>query len=139
MGLDKAMSRLATELLSQYKVVYSRPQSLIAPEKVSVSSARPEVVVHGTPARGENGDVREVQACVRAGGGCHSGPDAPSNAQRRNRPRPTRPRPRTDAAFRAGVDVVSLNVTVTDATNRYITDLDQRGLFRVRGRRQAGA
>jgi VWFA-related protein len=56
MGLDKAMSRLATELLSQYKVVYSRPQSLIAPEKVSVSSARPEVVVHGSPARGENGD-----------------------------------------------------------------------------------
>ena len=56
MGLDKAMSRLATELLSQYKVVYSRPQSLIAPEKVSVSSARPEMVVHGSPARGENGD-----------------------------------------------------------------------------------
>ena len=50
------MERLATELLSQYKVVYSRPQSLIAPEKVSVSSARPEVVVHGAPARGENGD-----------------------------------------------------------------------------------
>lgn len=56
MGLAQAMERLATELLSQYKVVYSRPQSLIAPEKVSVSSARPEVTVHGAPARGENGD-----------------------------------------------------------------------------------
>jgi Ca-activated chloride channel homolog len=28
-------------------------------------------------------------------------------------------------AFRAGIDIVSLNVTVTDATNRYITDLEQ--------------
>ena len=56
MGLAPALERLATELLSQYKVVYSRPQSLIAPEKVSVSSARPEVTVHGAPARGENGD-----------------------------------------------------------------------------------
>jgi Ca-activated chloride channel homolog len=33
--------------------------------------------------------------------------------------------PQDRAAFRAGVDVVSLNVTVTDATNRYITDLEQ--------------
>ena len=28
-------------------------------------------------------------------------------------------------AFRAGVDIVSLNVTVTDATNRYISDLQE--------------
>jgi VWFA-related protein len=56
MGLDTAMARLAAELLSQYKVVYSRPQSLIAPEKVTVSSARPELVMRGAPARGENGD-----------------------------------------------------------------------------------
>ena len=28
-------------------------------------------------------------------------------------------------SFRAGVDVVSLNVTVTDAENRFVTDLDQ--------------
>jgi VWFA-related protein len=56
MGLQTAMDRLATELLSQYKVVYSRPEALIAPEKVTVSSARPEVTMHGAPARGENGD-----------------------------------------------------------------------------------
>jgi VWFA-related protein len=56
MGLDPAMDRLATELLSQYKVVYSRPESLIKPDKVTVSSARPEVTMHGAPARGENGD-----------------------------------------------------------------------------------
>ena len=56
MGLATAMDRLASELLSQYKVVYSRPESLIAPEKVTVASARPEVTMHGAPARGENGD-----------------------------------------------------------------------------------
>ena len=36
--------------------------------------------------------------------------------------------PRQDAqkpSFRAGVDIVSLNVTVVDPANRYITDLDQ--------------
>ena len=55
-GLAPAMERLATELLSQYKVVYSRPESLIAPEKVSLSSAQPEIDMHGAPARGENGD-----------------------------------------------------------------------------------
>jgi len=34
-------------------------------------------------------------------------------------PAPQRP------AFRAGVDIVSLNVTVTDGVNHYVTDLDQ--------------
>ncbi len=29
------------------------------------------------------------------------------------------------AAFRAGVDVVSLNITVMDSMNRYVIDLDQ--------------
>jgi Ca-activated chloride channel family protein len=33
-------------------------------------------------------------------------------------------------SFRAGVELVSLNVTVTDATNHYVTDLDQ-GDFQV--------
>jgi VWFA-related protein len=55
MGLDQALAKLAAELSSQYKVVYSRPESLIAPSKVTVSSARPTLVVRGAPARGENG------------------------------------------------------------------------------------
>jgi Ca-activated chloride channel homolog len=48
-------------------------------------------------------------------------------APQQTTPQPTAPQttPPERAAFRAGVDVVSLNVTVTDATNRYITDLDQ--------------
>jgi Ca-activated chloride channel homolog len=35
---------------------------------------------------------------------------------------PATPRP----SFRTGVDIVSLNVTVIDPTNRYVTDLDQQ-------------
>lgn len=54
-GLDPALDRLAKELLSQYKVVYSRPESLIPPEKVSVSSGRPGVTMRGAQARGETG------------------------------------------------------------------------------------
>jgi VWFA-related protein len=54
-GLEPALTRLATELLSQYKVVYARPESLIQPGKVRVSAGRPNLVVHGAPSRGENG------------------------------------------------------------------------------------
>jgi hypothetical protein len=54
-GLEPALEQLATELLSQYKVVYARPESLIQPSKVRVSAGRPNLVVHGAPARGENG------------------------------------------------------------------------------------
>ena len=35
-----------------------------------------------------------------------------------------RPQPQTPA-FRAGIDIVSLNVTVTDGVNHYVTDLDE--------------
>ena len=34
--------------------------------------------------------------------------------------------PRAQGTFRAGVDVVSLNVTVMDAMNHYVTDLDEK-------------
>lgn len=51
-GLEPALEKLARELSSQYKVVYNRPESLIPPEKVEVSSAREGVTMRGTPARG---------------------------------------------------------------------------------------
>ena len=54
-GLDLALEKLAKELRSQYKVVYSRPESLIPPDKVSVSSGRPGVTMRGAQARGETG------------------------------------------------------------------------------------
>lgn len=54
-GLDPALQRLARELSSQYKVVYGRPESLIPPEKIDVSSGKSGVTMRGTPARGGNG------------------------------------------------------------------------------------
>lgn len=54
-GLDGAMDKLAKELLSQYKVVYSRPESLIPPEKIAISAGKPGLTVRGSQARGENG------------------------------------------------------------------------------------
>ena len=47
-------------------------------------------------------------------------PVPPSGAPPTSQP-PDRQRP----SFRAGVDIVSLNVTVVDPANRYVTDLDQ--------------
>ncbi len=55
MGLDNALDKLARELSSQYKVVYGRPQSLIPPKKLEISSARNGVTVRGTPMRGQPG------------------------------------------------------------------------------------
>ena len=51
-----ALQRLARQLSSQYKVVYSRPQSLIPPERTEVTSRRSDVSTSGTPARGQAGD-----------------------------------------------------------------------------------
>ncbi len=55
MGLNTALDKLARELSSQYKVVYGRPESLIPPEKLEVTSARRGVTVRGTPMRGQTG------------------------------------------------------------------------------------
>jgi VWFA-related protein len=55
MALDNAMSKLARELSSQYKVVYGRPQSLIPPEKLEITSARRGVAVRGSAMRGQPG------------------------------------------------------------------------------------
>jgi len=54
-NLDNSLQRLARELSSQYKVVYGRPESLIAPERASVSSARPGVTMRGARARRGSG------------------------------------------------------------------------------------
>ena len=62
---------------------------------------------------------------------------APDNRQPPLSRQPPQP-PQPQTPFRAGVELVSLNVTVTDGTARYVTDLDGRGLQRLRRRRQAG-
>jgi hypothetical protein len=48
-ALSGRMKQLAAELTHQYRVTYARPQRLIPPERVTVSAARPELVVRGTP------------------------------------------------------------------------------------------
>jgi VWFA-related protein len=55
MGLNSALDKLARELSSQHKVVYGRPQSLIPPEKLEITSARRGVTVRGAPMRGQPG------------------------------------------------------------------------------------
>jgi hypothetical protein len=51
-----ALQKLARQLSSQYKVVHSRPQSLIPPESTEVTSRRSDVAMSGTPMRGQAGD-----------------------------------------------------------------------------------
>src|SRR5436190_18364939 len=52
-------------------------------------------------------------------------PPAPAAAPAQA-PAPGTPAPPQRPAFRAGVDIVSLNVTVQDAGGHYATDLDQQ-------------
>ena len=47
-----------------------------------------------------------------------------ATAQQQDRAQQDKPQPQTPA-FRAGIDIVSLNVTVTDGVNHYVTDLDE--------------
>ena len=51
MALAAKLVQLADELTHQYKITYAHPQSLIPPEKVTVSSARPGVTARGTLAK----------------------------------------------------------------------------------------
>jgi hypothetical protein len=55
MGINTALDKLGRELSSQFKVVYARPESLIPPEKLEVTSARRGITVRGAPARGQAG------------------------------------------------------------------------------------
>jgi hypothetical protein len=51
MALAPKLTVLANQLTHQYKVTYSRPESLIPPEKITVSAAKPGLVARGTPIR----------------------------------------------------------------------------------------
>ena len=55
MAIETTLAKLARQLTGQYKVVYSRPESLIPPEKIAVASGRAGVTMRGAPARGQNG------------------------------------------------------------------------------------
>ena len=55
MALADQLTQLADELTHQYKVTYARPQSLIPPERVTVSAAKPGVIARGTLIKEEKG------------------------------------------------------------------------------------
>jgi len=55
MAVEQALTKLARQLSSQYKVVYGRPESLIPPEKIEIASGRAGVTMRAMPARGQSG------------------------------------------------------------------------------------
>jgi Ca-activated chloride channel family protein len=59
--------------------------------------------------------MRFVLCCVLLVSGVSASTSAKATADRQDKPQ----------VFRAGVELVSLNVTVTDSAGRYVTDLDQ--------------
>ncbi len=52
-AFEGKMKELAAILKSQHRIVYSRPQTLIPPQKIEIASARAGVEVSGAPARGQ--------------------------------------------------------------------------------------
>jgi hypothetical protein len=52
-AFEGELLKLAAILKAQHRVVYSRPQTLIPPEKLEVSSAKPGVIASGGAARGQ--------------------------------------------------------------------------------------
>jgi len=52
---DTRMRELATILTHQYRVVYSRPQTLIPPRRLEVTMTSAGIDAHATPARGQKG------------------------------------------------------------------------------------
>jgi hypothetical protein len=51
MALPDRLKQLAAQLTHQYRVTYARPQSLIPPERVTVSTPRPGLTARGTAVR----------------------------------------------------------------------------------------
>lgn len=52
-AFEAKMKELAAILKHQHRVVYARPQTLIPPEKIEISSAKAGVEASGAPARGQ--------------------------------------------------------------------------------------
>ena len=50
-ALTNRLKQMATELTHQYRVTYARPQTLIPPEQVTITSAKPGLTVRGTAVR----------------------------------------------------------------------------------------
>lgn len=53
MAFEPRLRAFGEMLKSQYRVTYSRPESLIPPERVQISAAKPGLEAYGAPARGQ--------------------------------------------------------------------------------------
>jgi VWFA-related protein len=53
-ALPDRLKQVANELTHQYLVTYARPQSLIPPEKVTITGKRSELTVRGTPVKAKD-------------------------------------------------------------------------------------
>ena len=53
LAYESRLQQLAAILKSQHRVVYSRPQTLIPPERVEVAATKPGLEARGGPARGQ--------------------------------------------------------------------------------------
>ena len=51
MALEARLKLIADQLTHQYRVVYARPESLIPPERTTVTAARPDLTARGTPVK----------------------------------------------------------------------------------------
>ncbi|HEX5108857.1 MAG TPA: VWA domain-containing protein [Vicinamibacterales bacterium] len=54
-ALGMNLERVARELNSQYKVVYARPDTLIAPDSIEIAPVREDLIMRGTPERSQKG------------------------------------------------------------------------------------
>jgi hypothetical protein len=57
-ALPARLEALAAELTNQVRVVYSRPQSLIPPDRVGVTAVKPGLTVRGSLAQDPGGQNR---------------------------------------------------------------------------------
>jgi len=51
MALQPKLKQLADQLMHQYRVTYGRPESLIPPERITVTAAKPGLTARGTPVK----------------------------------------------------------------------------------------
>ena len=126
MSFESQLKDLAAMLKSQYRVIYARPESLIPPERVEVSVG--EAGARGARRAGARTGGQVMKRTIRAPltlslvlAAVAAGVPRRGSTRRRRPPQKQPPQ-----MFRATVDVVSLNVTVVDGQNHYVTDLDEQ-------------
>jgi len=126
MATTSALERLAAELLGQYRITFARPDTLVRRRRPRSRCDRRDSQrgASWSRRRGRRQVTmalpRRVVAATFAWSVLAAAASSPASA---GGPRTQTSPPAQGATFRSGVDLVALNVTVTDASNRYLTDL----------------